>query len=50
MIDLDGQALRQLLRNAQRERKAGKAPASARKLFRMLRALDEVSPLPPTGV
>ncbi|NRB72414.1 MAG: DUF615 domain-containing protein [Xanthomonadales bacterium] len=48
--DLDGQALRQLLRNAQREQKAGKAPASARKLFRMLRALDETSPLPPTGV
>ena len=45
--DLDAQGLRQLLRNAKREAAEGKPPASARKLFRMLRALDDASPLPP---
>lgn len=35
--DLDRQTLRQLIRNARRERDAGKPPASARKLFRLLR-------------
>jgi ribosome-associated protein len=45
--DLDVQTLRQLLRNAQREAKAGKPPASARKLFRLLRDADDVTSLPP---
>ncbi len=45
--DLDAQALRQLLRNAQREAAANKPPASARKLFRMLREADEDGALPP---
>lgn len=35
----DRQALRNLIRAAQHERKANKAPASARKLFRMIREL-----------
>ncbi|BBG30875.1 ribosome biogenesis factor YjgA [Zymobacter palmae] len=35
--DIDRQLLRQLIRNARRERDAGKPPASARKLFRLLR-------------
>lgn len=35
--DLDRQMLRQLIRNARRERDADKPPASARKLFRLLR-------------
>jgi ribosome-associated protein len=44
--DADGQAIRQLLRNAQREAAAGKPPAAARSLFRLLRELDETAPLP----
>lgn len=44
--DIDVQALRQLLRNAQAEARSGKPPASARKLFRMLRELDEREALP----
>ncbi|KAA9130248.1 DUF615 domain-containing protein [Marinihelvus fidelis] len=47
--DVDAQALRQLVRNARREAAANKPPASARKLFRMLRELDEAEPLPPTA-
>ncbi len=43
----EAQALRQLLRNTQREAKLGKPPASARKLFRLLRELDARQPLPP---
>ncbi|MDN3522400.1 ribosome biogenesis factor YjgA [Halomonas ramblicola] len=35
--DVDRQALRQLIRNARRERERGKPPASARKLFRLIR-------------
>ncbi|MDC8803380.1 ribosome biogenesis factor YjgA [Halomonas pacifica] len=35
--DADRQALRQLIRNAQRERAAGKPPASSRKLFKLIR-------------
>lgn len=35
--DVDRQALRQLIRNAQRERDKGKPPASARKLFKLIR-------------
>lgn len=45
--DIDAQTLRQLVRNAQREAGAGKPPASARKLFRLLRDHDEASALPP---
>ncbi len=45
--DVDAQALRQLVRNGRREAAANKPPASARKLFRMLRELDEREPLPP---
>jgi ribosome-associated protein len=35
--DVDRQALRQLIRNARREREKGKPPTSARKLFRLIR-------------
>ncbi len=44
--DADRQALRQLIRNARREQAAGKPPAAARNLFRMLREMDETAPLP----
>jgi ribosome-associated protein len=44
--DVDVQGLRQLLRNALSEAKRNKPPASARKLFKMLRELDERQPLP----
>jgi ribosome-associated protein len=44
--DADRQALRQLIRNARREIAAGKPPASARALFRMLRDMDGIDPLP----
>ena len=47
--DVDVQALRQLIRNAQRERRRDKPPAAARSLFRSLRELDERTPLPPIG-
>lgn len=43
----DGQAIRQLIRNAQREASKGKPPASSRALFRLLRDMDENKPLPP---
>jgi ribosome-associated protein len=43
----DGQAIRQLIRNAQSEASRGKPPASARALFRLLRDMDENEPLPP---
>lgn len=43
----DRQSLRQLVRNAQRERDRGKPPAASRKLFKLLRELDEREPLPP---
>jgi ribosome-associated protein len=45
--DTDGQAMRQLIRNAQREASNGKPPASSRALFRLLRDLDKNTPLPP---
>jgi ribosome-associated protein len=45
--DADAQSIRQLLRNAQREVQLGKPPASLRALFRLLRELDEMTPLPP---
>jgi len=38
----DIQHLRQLIRNAQREREQAKPPAHARKLFRYMRELDEL--------
>ena len=41
------QVIRQLLRNARREQERGKPPAAARKLFALLRELDETTPLPP---
>ena len=45
--DADAQAIRQLLRNARRESARNKPPAAARSLFKMLRELDEATPLPP---
>jgi len=44
--DFEPQALRILLRNAQREAERGKPPASARKLYRLLSELDRTEPLP----
>ena len=44
--EADGQAIRQLIRNAQRESSKDKPPASARALFRLLRNMDENKPLP----
>ncbi len=40
--DADRQQLRQLIRNARRERDQGKPPAAARKLFKWLRGLAQV--------
>jgi len=47
--DVDTQALRQLIRNAQKESARGKPPASARAIFRLLREMDESEPLPPAS-
>ncbi len=47
--EADGQAIRQLIRNAQREASRGKPPASSRALFRLLRDMDENEPLPSLG-
>ncbi len=44
---MDAQSLRQLIRNAMYELKAGKPPAASRALFRALRDLDMEQPLPP---
>ncbi|HLF29941.1 MAG TPA: ribosome biogenesis factor YjgA [Xanthomonadales bacterium] len=44
--EIDAQALRQLVRNAQREHAAGKPPAAARALFRALRDIDAHQSLP----
>ena len=41
------QTLRQLIRNANRELKLGKPPSATRKLFKLLREMDEQQPLPP---
>jgi len=49
-MDIDTQAIRQLVRNARRESEKSKPPASARTLFRMLREMDEKEPLPPMGM
>ena len=43
----NAQTLRQLIRNAKKELKLDKPPASSRKLFKLLRETDEQSPLPP---
>jgi len=43
----NAQALRQLIRNARKEARLNKPPTSARKLFKLLREMDEESPLPP---
>jgi len=43
----NAQTLRQLIRNARKEAELGKPPAAARKLFKLLREMDEVAPLPP---
>jgi ribosome-associated protein len=45
--DSERQRLRQLIRKARQEAAAGKPPAAARSLFRALRDLDEIEPLPP---
>ena len=45
--DVDAQPLRQLIRKAHQEAGAGKPPAAARALFRLLREMDEFEPLPP---
>jgi ribosome-associated protein len=45
--DANAQTIRQLVRNARLEEKKNKPPAAARSLFRLLRELDEVEPLPP---
>jgi ribosome-associated protein len=44
---VDAQNLRQLIRNAAQELKAGKPPASSRALFRALRDMDLEQTLPP---
>ena len=41
------QTLRQLIRNAKKEVRLKKPPTSARKLFRLLRDMDAIHPLPP---
>jgi ribosome-associated protein len=45
--EADGQAIRQLIRNVQREASRKKPPTSYRALFRLLREMDANSPLPP---
>ena len=42
----DLQALRTLIRNARREQKEGRPPRAYRELFRLLKALEPVNPLP----
>jgi len=49
-VGTDTQAIRQLVRNANREASRGKPPASARNLFRLLREMDETEPLPSLGL
>ena len=44
---INAQTLRQLIRNARKEAKLGKPPAAARKLFKLLRDIDEQESLPP---
>jgi ribosome-associated protein len=47
--DANAQILRQLIRNAQKEARLEKPPASARKLFKLLREMDAEQALPPLG-
>lgn len=44
--DIDTQAIRQMVRNARQESARDKPPVSARKLFRLLREMDQAEPLP----
>jgi ribosome-associated protein len=44
--DVDIQAIRQLVRSARAQAASGKAPAAARSLFRLLRDMDQGTPLP----
>ena len=44
--DSNVQILRQLIRNANKEAKLGKAPTASRKLFKLLRETDRQTPLP----
>jgi ribosome-associated protein len=48
--DVDAQAIRTLIRNAKKDTATGKPPAAARALFRLLRDLDELDPLPLRGL
>jgi ribosome-associated protein len=43
----NAQTLRQLIRNAKKETQLNKPPAAARKLFKLLRDMDNQTPLPP---
>lgn len=45
--DADAQSLRQHMRKARQEADAGRPPAAARGLFRLLREMDEFEALPP---
>lgn len=45
----DAQPLRQLMRKARQEADAGRPPAAARALFRLLREMDEFESLPSIG-
>jgi len=45
--DANVQILRQLIRNAKKEQRLEKSPASARKLFKLLRDMDAEQALPP---
>jgi ribosome-associated protein len=46
-LEADTQSIRQLVRNALRETEKGKPPAASRALFRLLRDMDKIAPLPP---
>ena len=43
---INAQTLRQLIRNAGKEAKLGKSPSASRKLFKLLREADKLTPLP----
>jgi ribosome-associated protein len=45
--DINVQSLRQCIRNAKKETALAKPPAAARKLFKLLRETDKLTPLPP---
>ena len=44
--EINAQILRQLIRNAGKEAKLGKPPSASRKIFKLLREVNETSPLP----